>query len=254
MGRRALSIKPSSSSSSSGSGIGGALAGGAASAVVGNLLNQIEGLFSRDDHEATERGFDLAGLTGLTGLTKGTSHSDKRIVKTARDLASIIKDASSLTPTDKETVKTALVNKIGTLQDSDVAARGLAGSAASTAIGGATSIATNTVVSSLLNKIESLFRRDHDDELVARDLKDSIAALAPEDKETVASALLSKLKAQQSSSVASRGVFGNGIGGAVAGGVASGIAGNLLHQLEGLVTRDDNLIARTESWAINELD
>ena len=66
--------------------------------------------------------------------------------------------------------------------------------------------------------------------LVARDLEDSIAALKPEDKETVLSTLVSKLKAQQSSNVASRGVFGNGIGGAVAGGAASGIAGNLLHR------------------------
>jgi hypothetical protein len=42
MERRALST--------SGRGIGGAIAGGAASAVVGNLLNQIEGLFRRDEY------------------------------------------------------------------------------------------------------------------------------------------------------------------------------------------------------------
>ena len=45
--RRALSVKPSSTS---GSGIGGAVAGGAASAVVGNLLNQVESLFRRDEY------------------------------------------------------------------------------------------------------------------------------------------------------------------------------------------------------------
>jgi hypothetical protein len=45
MERRAVSVKPSSS----GSGIGSAVAGGAAAAVVGNLLGQIEGLFSRDE-------------------------------------------------------------------------------------------------------------------------------------------------------------------------------------------------------------
>ena len=50
MERRALSVKPSSSGSSSGRGIGGAVAGGAASAVVGNLLNQIESLFRRDEY------------------------------------------------------------------------------------------------------------------------------------------------------------------------------------------------------------
>ena len=43
---RRISIKPSSSG---GSGVGSAVAGGAAAAVVGNLLGQIEGLFSRDE-------------------------------------------------------------------------------------------------------------------------------------------------------------------------------------------------------------
>jgi len=46
--------KTSGSSSSSGGGIGstiaGGIAGGAASGIVGNLLNQIEGLFRRDEY------------------------------------------------------------------------------------------------------------------------------------------------------------------------------------------------------------
>ena len=47
--RRAISVKPSSSSGSSGSGIGAAVAGGAASGAVGNLLNKIESLFRRHE-------------------------------------------------------------------------------------------------------------------------------------------------------------------------------------------------------------
>ena len=90
-----------------------------------------------------------------TQLLCGFSHEGTR-----RDLASIITDASSLPPTDKENIKTALMNKISTLQDTDVAARGFASGAASTAVGGAASIAANSVVSTLLNKVESLFRRD----------------------------------------------------------------------------------------------
>jgi hypothetical protein len=79
-----------------------------------------------------------------------------------RDLASIIRNASTLPPDDKQTVKTALVNKISTLQGSDVSSRGLAGSIGGAVAGGATS----AVVGNLLSQIESLFRRD--DELVAR--------------------------------------------------------------------------------------
>jgi hypothetical protein len=48
--RRALSVEPSDDDDDSGSGITGAVAGGAASAVVGNLLNKIEGLFRRDEY------------------------------------------------------------------------------------------------------------------------------------------------------------------------------------------------------------
>lgn len=65
---------------------------------------------------------------------------------------------------DKQTVKTALVNKISALQGSDVAARGFAGSVGGAVAGGAAS----AVVGNLLSQIESLFRRD--DELVARGL------------------------------------------------------------------------------------
>jgi hypothetical protein len=68
-----------------------------------------------------------------------------------RDLADIIKDASSLPPSDKQTVKTALVNKISTLQDSDVAARGLASTVGGAVAGGATS----AVVGNLLNRKRS---------------------------------------------------------------------------------------------------
>lgn len=50
---RAFSLK------GAGSGIGGAVAGGAASAVVGNLLSEIESLFRRDDEMLEARAFSL---------------------------------------------------------------------------------------------------------------------------------------------------------------------------------------------------
>jgi hypothetical protein len=115
---RQISIKPSSSNSSGG-GIGSAIAGGAAAATVGNLLNQVEGLFSRDESNVYVR----------------------------RDLASIIQDASSLAPSDKETVKTALMNKISTLEEPEVAARAL-GAVGSAVAGGAAS----AIVGNLLGR------------------------------------------------------------------------------------------------------
>lgn len=129
--------------------IGSAVAGGAASAVVGNLLSQVEKLFRRDEFNA---------------------HVN-------RDFANIINDASSLPPSDKQTVKTVLMNKISTLDESDVAARALAGTIGSAIAGGAAS----AVVGNLLGRtcfydecsiratttdltptaeIENLFRRD----------------------------------------------------------------------------------------------
>ena len=84
---------------------------------MGNLLNQIEGLFSRDDSD----------------------------VYVKRDLASIIQDASSLPPSDKETVKTALMNKIRTLEEPEVATRAL-GAVGSAVAGGAAAAAVGTLL------------------------------------------------------------------------------------------------------------
>jgi hypothetical protein len=53
-------------------------------------------------------------------------------------------------------VKSALINKISTLKESDVAARGIGGSIGGAVAGGAAS----AVVGNLLSQIESLFRRD----------------------------------------------------------------------------------------------
>lgn len=61
---------------------------------------------------------------------------DFRHEATKRDLADIIKGASSLSPPDKENVKTALMNKISTLQNSDVAARGVFGNGIGGAVAG----------------------------------------------------------------------------------------------------------------------
>jgi hypothetical protein len=64
-----------------------------------------------------------------------------------RDLSSIIKDASSLPPSDKQTVKNALMNKISTLKESDIAARGVAGSIGGAVAGGATSAVVGNLLS-----------------------------------------------------------------------------------------------------------
>jgi hypothetical protein len=148
---------------------------------------------------------------------------------TKRDLASIIKVASSLSPPDKQTVKTALVNKIGTLKDSDVASRGLASTVGGAVAGGATS----AVVGNLLNRklsrddsfiwaqsltqlpfaeIESLFRREA--QLHSR------VSVEPSDDDDDDSS-------------------GSGITSAVAGGAASAVVGNLLNKIEGLFRRDE---------------
>lgn len=85
------------------------------------MLSQIESLFRRDFEE--------------------------------RDFKSTI---ASLSPADKATVKAALVNKISTLKDSDLAARGVGSAIGGSIAGGAAS----AVVGNLLSQIESLFRRD----------------------------------------------------------------------------------------------
>lgn len=131
---------------------------------------------------------------------------------------------------------------------SRLAARGLIGSAASSAAGGLTSVATNTVVGDLLTKIESLFRREE-----PRDFKSTIASLSPADQATVKAALVNKISTLKDSDLSARGIFGNGIGGAVAGGAASGAVGNLLHEIENLFRREE-LSARSEEWNINQLD
>jgi hypothetical protein len=292
-------VKPPVSSSSSGSGIGSVIAGGAVSratsGVVGGLLNQIEGLFSRDDLNA--------------------EHAK-------RDLASIIQDASTLSPDDRQTVKTALMNKISTLEESDVGARAIA-----SLVGGAlASGAASAVVGGLLSQIETLFRRDEFDVQAKRDLASIIqdaSALPPAEKETVKTALMNKISTlEESDGVARRlgtvggavaggataavvggllnqigSLFGReaqleglerravsakppstssggGLGSAVAGGAVAATVGNLLGQIEGLFSRhnheatdgtvseqveslsrrDDSLLTRTEGWAINELD
>ncbi|KAF8298237.1 hypothetical protein DL93DRAFT_2234017, partial [Clavulina sp. PMI_390] len=111
-------------------------AGGAASGAVGNLLSKIESFFRRD--------FDERSTGALTN---------------------IVKQAQTLSPADKATVKTALMNKIGTLQ---TPSKRLSGSGAvGTALGGLASVGAKTAVGGLLTDIENLFRRD-DAELEAR--------------------------------------------------------------------------------------
>lgn len=147
--RRAFSLKGSSTPkpASSGSGIGSAVAGGAASAAVGNLLTKLEGLFGFKRDEFNEF--------------------------TERDIKDTI---ASLSPEDQKTVHDALVAKIGTLHDSDLSARAFSLKGAGSGIGGAVAGgAASAVVGNLLNEIESLFRRDDVLEARAFSLKPSSA-------------------------------------------------------------------------------
>ncbi|KAF8283392.1 hypothetical protein DL93DRAFT_1387371 [Clavulina sp. PMI_390] len=146
-------------------------AGGAASGAVGNLLSKIENLFRRD----------------VGGRSAGT-------------LTSIVKQAQTLSAADKATVKTALVNKISTLQAPSK--RLSVGDAAGKALGGLASEGAKTAVGGLLTDIENLFRRDEP-----------------------------KLDA--------RAGLGGAIASSVAGGAASGLVGNLLGELESFLKRDD---------------
>ena len=63
---------------------------------------------------------------------------------------------ATLSPEDKQTVKTALINKVSSLKDSDLAARGTAGAIGGAVAGGAAS----AVVGNLLTQVENLFRRE----------------------------------------------------------------------------------------------
>ncbi|KAF8311374.1 hypothetical protein DL93DRAFT_1480253 [Clavulina sp. PMI_390] len=90
--------------------------------ALSNLLNKIEGFFKRDFEN---------------GLSQ---HS-------ARDLAAIIKQAQTLPPADKAKVKTALINKMGTLNGKQNATRGLGGSILSSAAGGAASGLVGNILS-----------------------------------------------------------------------------------------------------------
>lgn len=86
---------------------------------------QIEGLFSRDSKE------DMA----------------KRDVSALSD---IIKTAPSLSADDKQTIKTALMNKIGTLQN--VSQRGFAADIGGAAVGGA----SGALIGNLLSEVRSI--------------------------------------------------------------------------------------------------
>lgn len=109
---------------------------------------------------------------------------------------------------------------------------GIGSAIASSAVGGAVS----ATVGNLLNKIESLFRRDELEVLAQRDvsaIKDvvqAIPSLSAEDKQTVKAALVNKINTLQDSEIAARGL-GATLGGAVASGTASAVVGNLLSEV-----------------------
>ncbi|KAF8308297.1 hypothetical protein DL93DRAFT_2087048 [Clavulina sp. PMI_390] len=109
------------------------------------------------------------------------------------------------------------MTKIGTLQTP--AKRLSASGAAGTALGGLASVGANAGVSALLNKVESLFRRDE----------------------------FEGMHDFESRSPLSAGSVGGQVLGGLAGGAASGAVGNLLGEVE-------KLFRRSEGLEINDLD
>ncbi|KAF8309188.1 hypothetical protein DL93DRAFT_2085945 [Clavulina sp. PMI_390] len=171
-----ISSTPAEEEPSFGTQIISSAAGGAASGAVGNLLSEIESFF--------KRGLDERSTGALTN---------------------IVKQAQTLSAADKAAVKTALVNKISTLQTPSK--RLSIADAAGKALGGLANEGAKTAVGGLLTDIENLFRRD-DAELEAR---------APLSATSLGGSLVSS----------------------AAGGTASGLVGNLLGEIESLFRRDD---------------
>lgn len=210
-------------SSSLGTDLASSAVGGAVSATVSNVLNKIESLFSRD--------FDEDGDFA------------KRDVSALSDILNAV---PSLSSTDKQTVKTALMNKISTLQApaSGNSRRGFVSSGLTSAAGGLTSVASNTVVGDLLSKIESLFRRYDVPEQGKMRRGEVLGKLAGMQRRSP----LSLSKPSGSSSSSSGGTGTALLGGAV-GGAASGFVGNILSEIESLFRREENLdtlLARSE--------
>ncbi|KAF8308218.1 hypothetical protein DL93DRAFT_2100858 [Clavulina sp. PMI_390] len=131
-------------------------------------------------------------------------------------ISTIIKQSQNLSAADKATVKTALMNKIGTLQTPSK--RLSASGAAGTALGGLASVGANGLVSGILEKIESLFRREEELHEMQRRAPLSASSFKP----------------------SGTGVTSQVLGG-LAGGAASGLVGNLLSEFESLFRRAEEL-------------
>lgn len=144
------------------------------------------------------------------------------------------------------------MNKIGTLQQSPSATataaarnarRGAVSSGLTSAAGGLTSVASNTIVGDLLSKIESFFRRSDVVEEKMRRGEEVLDKLAGMQRRSPLS--LSK----PSTSTSSSGGTGTALLGSAVGGAASGLVGNLLNEIESLFRREetlDTLLARSE--------
>ncbi|KAF8312200.1 hypothetical protein DL93DRAFT_2082300, partial [Clavulina sp. PMI_390] len=244
------------SAGSLGGSIVSSAAGGAASGLVGNLLGLIEGLFRRDEQELEARaplsanglggslissaaGGAASGLVGnLLSLIEGLFRRDladvhDEVAYVKRDvnsISTIIKQAQTLSASDKAAVKTALMNKIGSLQSPSK--RLSASGAAGTALGGLASVGAKSLVGGLLEKLESLFQRDEEEALMAREELHGMERRSP--------------LSASSFKPSGNGVTSQVLGG-LAGGAASGLVGNLLSEFE-------SLFERSEEFSINELD
>lgn len=158
-----------------GTAIASAAAGGAASAVVGNLLSKIESLFKRDifddQHSGTKR--DVSAIKDIIQAVPSLSADDKQTVKDA--LIAKISTLQTAEPAQDPPAarRDAVLEKLIDLQRRSLSASpkpaapassGIGSAVASSAVGGAVS----ATVGNLLNKIESLFKRSDLEDLIVR--------------------------------------------------------------------------------------
>ncbi|KAF8291794.1 hypothetical protein DL93DRAFT_969505 [Clavulina sp. PMI_390] len=195
-----LSRSPLSSTSLGGSLLSSA-AGGAASGLVGNLLGEIESLFRRD-------------------IADG--HDEELYAKRdTSSISNIIKQAQTLSASDKATVKTALMNKIGTLQGKrDVAS---------------TSTGTGTGTGAPFPFPNPLLTTPQVTQPATSLTPEEIASLSSLFFRSVVSTPEVRLSAR--SPLSSTSLSGSLLSSA-AGGAASGLVGNLLGEIESFFRRD----------------
>jgi len=141
--------------------LGSTIAGGIATgAALSNILNKIESLFKRDRSSPLSDDDKKQILVALVNKAAQVSQAQKRtlrqsIVEGAAD------GATGAISDNANPLITELLNEIEShINIREVDSRGLVSSGANAAIGAGASAGTHSIVSTILDKIESLFKRD----------------------------------------------------------------------------------------------